>query len=103
MVGGFTEVHDDQLSALRKDDSFLRSEEVARKAYAKRNSGNLGQLVKVYQQVVAGMNYKLIFETNNEQVEIDVFAQPWSETYEVTNIQHVNQGVWFADGFISSL
>lgn len=57
--------------------------------YAERNSGSLGQLVKVYQQVVAGMNYKLIFETNAGQVEVDVFAQPWTETYDVTNIQPV--------------
>ena len=89
MVGGFSEVHEDQLTSLRSDEGFVRSEEAARKHFAEQNSESLGQLVKVYQQVVAGMNYKMVFETNSGQVEIDVFAQPWTETYQVTGVQKV--------------
>lgn len=87
MVGGYSEVKEEQLSALRGDDSFLRSEEAARKFYKEKHTENLGQLVKVYQQVVAGMNYKLIFDSPKGLLEVDVFAQPWTETYSVTNVQ----------------
>ena len=93
MVGGYSEVHQDQLSALRSDDGFLKSEEAARKAFAEKHTETLGQLVKVYQQVVAGMNYKMVFETNSGQVEVDVFSQPWTETYEVIGIQRNYQAV----------
>jgi hypothetical protein len=81
MVGGYSEVQEDQLASIRAEDDFIKSEEAARKKYAKDYSENLGQLVKVYKQVVAGMNYKMIFETPSGQVEIDVFSQPWTETY----------------------
>lgn len=102
MVGGYTEVHEDQLASVRAEDGFIKSEEAARKKYAEDHNENLGQLVKVYQQVVAGMNYKMVFETPSGQVEIDVFAQPWTETYQVTGVQRVYQAVWFLIAFISS-
>lgn len=102
MVGGYTEVHEDQLTSIRSEDGFIKSEEAARKKFAEEHSENLGQLVKVYQQVVAGMNYKMIFETNSGQVEIDVFAQPWTETYQVTSVNRVYQAVWFLIAFICS-
>ncbi len=97
MVGGYTEIHQDQLASIRSEQSFIKSEEAARKKFADEHHENLGQLVKVYQQVVAGMNYKMVFETASGQVEIDVFSQPWTETYDVTAIQKVIEGVWLVD------
>lgn len=79
------------LSALRGEETFIRSEEAARKAYQEAHKAVLGQLWKVYQQIVAGINYRMIFETSNGLVEVTVFCQPWTNTYEITNIQPYTQ------------
>lgn len=86
-VGGYSEVRQDMLSSLRGEQSFVRSEELARKAYQETRHGNLGQLHKVYQQVVAGVNYKMVFETSEGLMEVTVFCQPWTNTYEILSIE----------------
>lgn len=65
----------------------MRSEEVARKFYKDTRHGNLGQLHKVYQQVVAGVNYRMVFETSEGLMEITVFCQPWTNTFDVISIE----------------
>lgn len=75
------------LSSLKAQESFVRSEELARKAYQETRHGNLGQLFKVYQQVVAGVNYRMVFETIEGLMEVTVFCQPWTNTFEVISIE----------------
>ncbi len=75
------------LSSLRNEGSFVRSEEHARKAYQEAHHATLGQLWKVYEQVVAGVNYRMVFESGNGLIEVTVFCQPWTDTFEVTSIQ----------------
>ena len=49
---------------------------------------NLGDLISVEEQIVAGSNYRLIFETvgnaSSKEVVIIVFVQPWSNIMRVT-------------------
>jgi hypothetical protein len=47
-------------------------------------------LIALQTQVVAGVNYKMTFETEKGDYEIIVFCQPWTETYEVTSIKQVS-------------
>jgi hypothetical protein len=37
--------------------------EAARNEFRSKNNGELGNVIEVYEQVVAGMNYKMIFQT----------------------------------------
>ncbi len=46
---------------MRGDFAFSRSESEARRAYREAHHAELGQLVKVFQQVVAGMTYRMVF------------------------------------------
>lgn len=86
-VGAYSEVKQEMFSSLRGEECFVRSQDLARKVYKDTRHGVLGQLVKVYQQVVAGVNYRMVFETSEGLIEITVFAQPWTETYEVLGME----------------
>ena len=59
--------------------------------HAEGNSANdfdLGDLIFVETQVVAGTNYKLIYENDEgDNTEIIVFSQPWTNTMEVTGFK----------------
>lgn len=46
----------------------------------------MGELKEVWTQIVAGVNYKMVFESPNGDYQIIVFAQPWTETYEITSV-----------------
>lgn len=62
-------------------------EAFARGEFAKSNANvQLGELVDVKRQVVAGMNYKMKFQTETGFVEITVFDQPWTSTRTVTDV-----------------
>lgn len=66
-------------------------EQTAREDYAKKNNGkNLGQLLSVSQQVVAGINYKCNFASDSGEVEVVVFRQAWTETTQVTSISFIS-------------
>lgn len=95
MVGGFSQVDQAQIANLRNDPMLSKAEEEARKAYRERNNGELGNMVELYQQVVAGINYKMIFQTENGNYEVLVFAQPWTETYKVLEMNPVINNQWF--------
>ncbi len=43
--------------------------------------------MKFTQQVVAGLNYKMVFTSPKGFVEVVVFDQPWTNTLEVKSIQ----------------
>lgn len=67
-----------------------RAEQEARTAFReKHNGGELGNMIELYEQVVAGINYKMIFQTENGNYEVLVFAQPWTETYKVLEMSPV--------------
>ena len=48
----------------------------------------LGEVISVEKQIVAGSNYRMIFETegkaSSKEVVIIVFVQPWSNIMRVT-------------------
>lgn len=56
---------------------------VARTTFAEEHNGVLGEIKTVYRQVVAGINYTIIFATEEGDFEVKVFVQPWTETYRV--------------------
>ena len=55
--------------------------QAARDEFRSRNNGELGNVIEVYEQVVAGLNYKMIFQTENGNYEVVVWAQPWNDKY----------------------
>lgn len=46
---------------MKNDASFAKAEKLAREAFGAENNGELGQLLSVSQQVVSGVNYKMVF------------------------------------------
>lgn len=50
---------------MQNDANFERVQKIARDAYRSENNGELGNLISVSQQVVSGINYKMIFQTEN--------------------------------------
>lgn len=87
MVGGFRKADEATLANAKNDAMLTKAEQVARDYYRAQNNGELGALVELYEQVVAGINYKMIFQTETGQYEATVFAQPWTETYKVTSMK----------------
>lgn len=73
----------------QNDAMFSKVDKTARDAYHAKTNGELGNLISVAQQVVAGINYKLTYQTENGQYEVTVFAQPWTETYQATEMKPV--------------
>lgn len=70
---------------------FKRAEAEARKEFALKENIELGNIVAVSQQVVAGMNFKMTFNTAAGNYAVTVFAQPWTDTYKVTHIEKVSK------------
>jgi hypothetical protein len=58
----------------------------AKKQYLQQNGSELGPLISASRQLVAGYNYKLIFQSSQGDVTIVVFDQPWTHTREITSI-----------------
>ncbi len=71
------------LSQMQNDATFSRAQTMAREAYRSESNGELGTLISVSQQVVAGINYKMVFQTENGDYEVVVFCQPWTDTFRV--------------------
>lgn len=63
------------------------SEMKARESFRDKHKFELGNLKEVSTQVVAGVNYKMVFESSKGDYEMIVFSQPWTETYELTSVQ----------------
>jgi hypothetical protein len=89
-LGGYHNVDDGVLVELAKNEKFGKIEKLAREAYKAKNSDELGKLKSVSKQTVAGINYKMIFETQSGECEIVVFCQHWTDTYSVLSIKPVN-------------
>ena len=90
MVGGYRTVDDKTLLARQQNDqNLMKVEKAARDAYRAKNNGELGNLIKVSEQVVAGINYKMVFQTENGDYEVVVFNQPWTQTIQVTEMKPI--------------
>lgn len=69
---------------------FKRAEAEARKEFSLKENMELGTVASVSQQIVAGINYKITYNTPAGQYNVVVFAQPWTDTFKVTHIEKVN-------------
>jgi hypothetical protein len=54
-------VEPEGLVQMQNDANFAKAEKTARDAFGAENNGELGQLLSVSQQVVSGVNYKMVF------------------------------------------
>lgn len=75
------------MQELLDSDMFKKAEMEARKEFAQKENIELGRVVAVKEQVVAGMNYKMTFATPAGNYDVTVFVQPWTNTIKVTNIE----------------
>lgn len=64
MAGGYKAVSAKDLLNLQNDEMFARAYMLARKDLEQKTNGKVGKLVAVSTQVVAGVNYQMIFETS---------------------------------------
>lgn len=86
MAGGYHNVSPKDLANLENDEMFIKALEVARQGFESQENAVLGRLVGVQTQVVAGMNYKMTFNSSVGEYQIVVFCQPWTNTYKITSI-----------------
>ena len=78
LLGGYNTLSKQDLA---ENNELPQIEAFARNQYALKNNGVfLGELKSVRTQVVAGINYKLVFASDNGDVEIIVWDQSWTET-----------------------
>jgi len=87
-IGGYSDVDPASINSLDELMELKRIELIARKAYSTQNNGEeLLQLTRIQRQVVAGLNYRLDFDSENgDIVEIQIFDQSWTHTTEVKSI-----------------
>lgn len=77
-TGGYQTVKKEKLHEMLEDPTFHKAEKEARSHYLSYNGASLGQVINVETQVVAGINYKITFETRSGPTEIIVWVQPWT-------------------------
>lgn len=85
--GGFTPVESSEIPTLIHNDVYQAAETKAREVFQEKHNANLGTVVAVQQQMVAGINYKITFESVEGTYDIVVFTQPWTNTIKVIDIQ----------------
>jgi hypothetical protein len=73
----------------QNDAVFQKALNLARQTYNSQNKDKLGKLLSVSEQLVAGYNYKMTFETLKGREEIIVFAQSWTNTYQVISMRPI--------------
>lgn len=86
-VGGYKFVPEGAMQELLQSDMFQKAESEARHEFASKENIELGRIVGVKEQVVAGMNYKITFASPAGNYDVTVFVQPWNNTIKVTNIE----------------
>lgn len=85
--GGYTLVEHGDLPNLAQNEIYKSAEARAREVFQEKNNANLGAVVAVQQQMVAGINYKITFESPEGRYDVVVFTQPWTNTIKVLDIQ----------------
>ena len=66
---------------------FNQALALARESYSEERNGELGRLIAVSRQVVSGINYRMIFMTDDGEFEVTVYIQPWTDTKEVLDMK----------------
>lgn len=89
-MGGYKTVPPEALSELLNSEMFKMAENAARKEFSEKQNVELGSVVAVKEQVVAGMNYKMTFNSPVGEYDVTVFVQPWTNTYRVTHIERAH-------------
>lgn len=79
LMGGYQTIDIEQQDNAESNE-LAGIEAFARAEFSKTNGGELGELVDVRRQLVAGLNYKLTFESESEVVVMTVFDQSWTQT-----------------------
>jgi hypothetical protein len=64
MAGGYRPVTAKDTLNLQNDETFLHAFRLARTTFEEKTNGKIGKLVAVSTQVVAGVNYKMVFQTS---------------------------------------
>ncbi len=64
-----------------QDPTYQKAELTARNHYLTNNGQTLGQVVEIKYQIVSGTIYNIFFKGVSRTVQIDVWAQPWVESY----------------------
>ncbi len=64
-----------------QDPTYQKAELTARNYYLTNNGQTLGQVVEIRYQIVSGTIYSIFFKGVSRIVQIDVWAQPWVESY----------------------
>lgn len=65
----------------------MEIEKAARDFYSKHAGAELGDVVSIDKQVVSGINFKMTFKSSNQSnVVIVVYSQPWTKTIRVSSV-----------------
>ncbi len=75
---------DELLTEFSKNDIFNKALTKARDAYKEAHGDSLGELITVKEQIVSGVNYKMVFNSSSGKVMVTVYCQSWTNTYEIT-------------------
>jgi len=61
----------------------------------KTHGENLGEIKSVSEQIVSGINYRMVFNSKSGPVQVTVYCQAWTNTYEVTEMKPFVEENWF--------
>lgn len=59
----------------------------AREEYGKTHNESLGEIIQVSEQIVSGINYRVIFNSASGPIQVTIYCQAWTDTYEVTEMK----------------
>ena len=66
----------------------------AKEEYSKTHNENLGDIIKVSEQIVSGINYRIIFNSSSGPVQVTVYCQAWTDTFEVIEMKPFIEENW---------
>lgn len=61
----------------------------------KTHGESLGEIKNVSEQIVSGINYRMVFNSKSGPVQVTVYCQAWTNTYEVTEMKPYVEENWF--------
>lgn len=86
-VGDYKEVPKEVIDNLIDSLTFEEIELVARKHFTEKEHITLGKILAIEEQIVAGVSYKILFESDKGHYEVSIFVQPWTNKIEVTGYE----------------
>lgn len=88
LVGGYNEIPSDRFPTLEeKDPAFVLANDAAHREFLKKYGRELGDYVQLFYQVIAGIRYKIYYESYLGYVEITVEVVYWKKKVTVTDIK----------------